>query len=394
MNWLDEEKNVFLPVYNRFPIVIDHGEGVYLYDTGGKAYLDLLAGIAVNALGHNHPAILKAVQSQLHRNLHLSNYFIQDIQVELAAAVLGKTPFSKLFFTNSGTEAVEGLLKLVKKWARMHNKTEIVAFQGSFHGRSLGALSITIQEKYQKNFHPLLQDIKYVPYNDTRAMEQVLSERTAAVFYEGITGEGGIHAMHEDMTGLLGRKREEYGFLLIQDEIQTGVGRTGTFYHYEQLSVVPDAIATAKGLGGGLPLGAFLVSEDLVQVFERGEHGTTYGGNPLACASGLAVVRTVTEDAFLKRVQESGFRFREMLTAIAENYPDDVTEVRGRGLMLGLEVNKSVKELLHTGLRNGLLFNIAGGNTLRFVPPLILEDRHIDEAHVKLTKTFKDVFKQ
>lgn len=393
MDWLQKEKDYFLPVFNRFPFVVDRGEGVYLYDTEGTPYLDMLAGIAVNALGYNHPFVLEAIQKQLHRNLHLSNYFIQDIQVELAARLIELTPFSRLFFANSGTEAIEGLLKLIKKWSNLNNKSEIIAFEGSFHGRTLGALSITIQKKYQKNFIPLLGNIKTVPFNDFHALEKILSDQTAAVIYEGITGEGGIHSIQAEMVDIIYKYREKYGFLVLQDEIQTGVGRTGKFYHYEHLNVVPDAVATAKGLGGGLPLGAFLVREELSSVFDRGEHGTTYGGNPLACAAGDAVVELTSQPEFLSHVLEKGKYFKEMLHRIKNDFPEEVKEIRGEGLMLGLEVTHSAKELMQTAPRYGLLFNIAGGNTLRFVPPLILENRHIDEAYDKLVLIFKHIFK-
>jgi len=393
MSWLDDEKSVFLPVYKRIPVEIDHGEGVYLYDRQDRAYLDLLAGIAVNALGYNHPSIHLAINQQLNRNLHLSNYFVQDIQIQLADELLKLTPFSKLFFTNSGTEAIEGLLKLVKKWASLHNKHEIIAFEGSFHGRSLGALSITIQSKYQKNFFPLLNNVKYASFNSIESIEKILSDKTAAVFYEGITGEGGIHPVSREMAQYLKEARKRLGFLLIQDEIQTGIGRTGKFYHYEHTGLIPDAIATAKGLGGGLPLGAFLVADHLSEIFDPGEHGTTYGGNPLACATGLAVVREVSKPSFLQNVESMGHYFKKQLGYLAAKYTEHVREVRGKGLMLGIEVTESAAELMRQGLKNQLLFNIAGGNTLRFVPPLIMAKNHIDEAFEKLTKTFQDVFR-
>ena len=392
MDIFQKGQQFFFDVYKRFPIDVEKGRGVYLYDKNGKCYLDFLAGIAVNALGYNHPAVLKAIEKQLNRNLHLSNYFLQDIQVQLAEKLLDLTPFSKIFFTNSGTEAIEGILKLLKKWGRQNNKNEFIAFEGSFHGRSLGALSITIQEKYQQQFLPLLPNIKIVPFDDVEALEEAFSEKTLAVFYEGITGEGGIRPISPAVYEALNLGREKFGFKLIADEIQTGVGRTGSFYYYEQSGVIPDAIATAKGLGGGLPLGAFLTSEELSDVFKRGDHGTTYGGNPLACAAGLAVVELVSREDFLLAVQQKGQYLLGLLSELKEEFPDIALEVRGRGLMAGIEVKRDALKIMTRAFEQGLIFNIAGGNTLRFVPPLIVEKSEIDEAYEKLRQTFIQVF--
>ncbi len=393
MELLEEGKKYFIEVYRRFPIDVEKGMGVYLYDKNGTCYLDFLAGIAVNALGYNHPAIHSAIKKQLNRNLHLSNYFLQDIQLELAKKLIELTPFEKLFFTNSGTEAIEGLLKVVKKWGNLHDKQEIIAFEGSFHGRSLGALSITIQEKYQKSYRPLLPNVKIVPFNDVEAFEKTVHKKTAAVFYEGITGEGGIHPVSSHMFAAMQRAREKYDILLIADEIQTGVGRTGSFYYFEQTEVVPDGIATAKGLGGGLPLGAFIVNRKLSNLLDPGEHGTTYGGNPLACAAGLATVNVVSRKSFLHDVQQKGNYLESKLYDISSEFSDVVSEVRGRGLMRGLEVRKDALKIMQQAFKEGLIFNIAGGNTLRFVPPLIVSYDEIDEAYEKLRQTFLHLFR-
>lgn len=393
MDIFEKEKKYFLNVYKRFPIDVDKGRGVYLYDKNGLGYLDFLAGIAVNALGYNHPDVLAALKKQMDRNLHLSNFFIQDIQVELAAKLIELTPFSKIFFTNSGTEAIEGLIKLIKKWGLQRGKNEIIAFQGSFHGRSLGSLSITMQEKYQKNFQPLLPDIKTVPFNNVEKFEQSVNEKTIAVFYEGITGEGGVRPVSTDMLNAMKRGREKYDYLLIADEIQTGVGRTGKFYYFENTNVIPDAIASAKGMGGGLPLGCFFVNEQLADVFNKGEHGTTCGGNPLACAAGLATVNKVSDILFLKKIDQIGGYFKNLLYEIQNEFNDIVVDVRGQGLMLGMEVRRDAGKLMEAAFRQGLLFNLAGGDTLRFVPPLIVEKSEIDEAVEKLRLTFKQVFR-
>ena len=393
MDLFTRAQESLIPTYHPFHIDVDKGKGVYLYDKDGTCYLDFLAGIAVNALGYQHPAIHQAILKQLNRNLHLSNYFIQDIQIDLAEKLLSLTPFSKLFFTNSGTEAIEGLLKLVKKWGNENDKKEIIAFSGSFHGRSLGALSLTMQEKHQKHFLPLLPNIKEVPFGDTAAFEAAINKNTAAVFYEGITGEGGVRPVSRFMLDAMKQGRGKYGYLLISDEIQTGVGRTGSFYYYEQSGLIPDAIATAKGLGGGLPLGAFLVNSKLENVFQRGVHGTTYGGNPLACASGLAAVKIISEQLFLDSVQQKGNYFKGLLYELANDFNDIIVDVRGHGLMLGVEVGSKATGIMEAAFKNGLIFNVAGSDTLRFIPPLIIENTDIDIAYEKIRLTFKTLFR-
>jgi len=383
MNLNERADQVILRVFKRFKIEIDHGNGVYLYDKNGQAYLDLLAGIAVNALGYNHPVVNEAILHQLKRNLHLSNYFVQDVQLELAEKLISLTPFGKVFFTNSGTEAIEGLLKLVKKWGQSRGKNEIIAFEGSFHGRSLGALSITMQPKYQKNFNPMMPNTRMVPFNDVPAFLAAVNEQTAAVFYEGITGEGGIHPVSDDMMAAFRHVREKFGCLLIADEIQTGIGRTGKFYYYEYHNdFTPDAVASAKAMGGGLPLGAFLVSPDLENVFDMGEHGTTYGGNPLACAAGLATLNEVSNPVFLQSIIENGAFFKSHLLDLNKKYPAHIREIRGRGLMLGMEVENHdmAQNILNSSITRGLIFNIAGDRTLRFVPPLIINQSQIRTA--------------
>ncbi len=392
MNLAENANQYFLNVYKRFPFEVDKGEGVYLYDKQGKKYLDFLSGIAVNALGYQHPVIEQAILKQLKRNLHLSNYFVQDVQVELAQRLLQLTGYSRVFLTNSGTEAIEGLLKLARKWGNSLGKSEIIALKGSFHGRTAGALSLTMQDKYQKQFLPLLPNCKAIPPNDTDALRDAVNEKTLAIFYEGIMGEGGVRPLSRDFLKAIYELKEKYNFLVFADEIQTGVGRTGYFYYFQKDGWQPDGFATAKGLGGGLPLGAFVVSDKLAGVFTIGDHGTTYGGNPLACATGLATVNYVAKEKFLNQVKETGKYFLAELQAFATRYPETVVEARGQGLMLGLEVREKAGELMFAAAEQGLLFNIAGGNTLRFVPPLIIQRQHVTEAMEKLDLTFQKVF--
>ncbi len=392
MNNYEIADRYFLNVYKRFAIDVDRGNGVYLFDKNGDKYLDFLAGIAVNALGYNHPDIIKAMLSQIQRNMHLSNYYIQDIQIQFAEKLLSLVPHSKLFLTNSGTEAIEGLLKTVKKWGNLHGKNEIIAFDGSFHGRTLGALSLTMQKKYQHNFLPLLPNIISVPRNDVTALNAAVNENTAAVFFEGISGEGGIRPLSSQMIKAMVELKERYGYLMIADEIQTGVGRTGSFYYFEQIGIVPDGLASAKALGGGLPLGAFLLSEQLCNIFEIGEHGTTYGGNPLACAAGLVSIEIISKQPFLQKIRENGEYFKNLLKELKSDYENIIRDVRGRGLMVGVEVGVHAAAIFNEAFNQGLLFNIAGGDTLRFVPPLIINRAHIDEAIDKLYLTFKTLF--
>lgn len=381
MNLLVEEKKYLLNVYNRIPVQIARGDGVFLFDKDGNKYLDLLSGIAVNALGYNHPKVKQALLKQQEKNLHISNFFVQDVQVNLAKKLIDLTPFDKVFFSNSGTEAIEGLLKLVKKWGNSNGKSMIISFKGSFHGRSLGAVSITGQEKYFRNFTPVLPNVQICPFNDIESFKEMVSDKTCAVFFEGISGEGGIREISNNMANTIAALREKYGFLVIADEIQTGVGRTGKFYNYEYLDLVPDAIASAKALGGGLPLGSFLVSEKLADIFDVGEHGTTFGGNPLACATGLETVNIVSEKSFLDKVTETGSHFKTDLMRLKDKYPAIVKDVRGRGLMLGVEVIHSGKELMEMGIEKGIIFNVtAAGSVLRFVPPLIIQNKEIDYA--------------
>jgi len=376
-----EASKYLLDVYKRIPLNISHGNGVWLYSDDGTAYLDFLAGIAVNALGYNHPLIKEAILQQIEKNLHLSNFFVQDIHVKLAKKLIDLTPFSKVFFSNSGTEAIEGLLKLAKKWGNEYGKSKIISFSGSFHGRTLGAVSITGQEKYQKNMRPLIPNVEIVPCNDITAFENAIDDQTCAVFFEGISGEGGIREISQEMQIALKAGREKHNYLIIADEIQTGIGRTGVFYNYEHYDFIPDAIATAKGMGGGLPLGAFLVSDKLASVFDIGEHGTTYGGNPLACATGFATVDFVSNKQFLQEIENKGNYFKSSLDKLHLKYPKIIKEVRGRGLMLGVEVFNSASDIMDLAIKEHLIFNVAGaGTVLRFVPPLIIENKHIDKA--------------
>ncbi len=389
MNWIEEAEGYFLPVFKRLPVEVERGEGVYLIDRQGKRYLDFLSGIGVNALGYAHPAILNAIEKQLHRNLHLSNYFVQDVQIELARRLIHYSGMARLFFTNSGTEAIEGALKIVKKWANQHGKSEIVCFEGAFHGRTIGALSVTAQEKYQKSFQPLLPGIKHIPFNDVNKLKETISENTAAVVLEFVQGEGGVVPAHEDFVQELVNLREQYQFLIIADEIQAGIGRTGYFFSYEHYGIRPDIITSAKALGGGMPLGAFLVDEPLVDVLVRGEHGTTFGGNPVSCAAGIAVVDELMKNGLLAHVKEMGDYFSAQLRELQQKYPEKIKEVRGRGLMQAMVIQEEGYPYVLKGIEKGLIFNATATNVLRFLPPLIVNREEIDIAVAVLDDLLK-----
>ncbi len=381
MSWIAEAEAYFLPVFKRMPVEVDRGEGIYLIDRQGKRYMDFLSGIGVNALGHAHPAVMEAITRQIRRNLHLSNYFVQDVQIELARRLIQYSQMARLFFTNSGTEAIEGALKIVKKWGNQHQKTEIVCFEGAFHGRTIGALSVTAQEKYQKNFQPLLPGVKHVPYNDPEKLRQVVTPRTAAVILEFVQGEGGVIPADPHFVQTLQDLREEFGFLVIADEIQAGIGRTGYFFAYEHYGIQPDIVTSAKALGGGLPLGAFLVSQSLMHVLVRGEHGTTFGGNPVSCAAGIAVVDELMVNGLLEHVKRVGEYFSRQLQQLKEEFPQKIKSVRGRGLMQALVLNEEEGyPYVLKGLEHGIIFNATATSVLRFLPPLIVTQEEIDEA--------------
>ncbi len=394
MQILEQESRYFLPVYERFPANIVDGEGCFLFDDSGKAYLDMLAGIAVNALGYRHPAVLSALQEHLRRPLHLSNYFVQEIQIKLAQKLLELTPYDKVFFSNSGTEAMEGLLKLAKKWGNENGRQEIIVFENSFHGRTLGAVSLTGQAVYQKSIGPLIPNIKILAADDTDAFLRVAGKNTCAVFFEGIAGQGGIRPLPQKMLQAIKQAKDEHGFLVICDEIQTGIARTGRMFYYEYFDFVPDAIAVAKAVGGGLPLGGFLVNNALAGVFKKGDHGTTYGGNPLACTAGLAVLETVTAPGFIEAVSAKGDYLAGRLRSWQQKYPGKVKSIRGAGLMLGAEVEGDNRLLMSKCFENGLILNLSGGtSTLRFVPPLIITEDEIDKGVDILEKTCSEIFK-
>ncbi len=371
----------YLPVFARYKIVLDHGEGVYVYDTQGKKYIDFLGGIAVNVLGHGYPALVNAVASQAKKMIHCSNLYYTQTQADAAAKLAARFGGGKVFFGNSGAEANEGAIKLARKYAHTisKDKSEIICAWHSFHGRTLATLTATGQPKYQEGFGPLPEGFSYVDFGDYDALEKMVSEKTCAVMLETIQGEGGVHVPPKDYFKKVRTLCNKYGALLILDEIQSGMGRTGKFFAYEHFNVKPDIVTLAKGLAGGVPIGAFIATNKVAVAFHAGDHGSTFGGNPLACAAANAVLDAMTPE-FLENVEKTGEYFKEKLLALQKKLPWFIKEVRGSGLILGMELTKEGRDVVNACLEEGAIINCTAGNVLRFVPPLIVTKSEIDEV--------------
>jgi predicted acetylornithine/succinylornithine family transaminase len=386
---IEHEARVHLPVYARQPLVITRGEGCWVWDDAGNRYLDLVAGIAVNVLGHAHPAVADALATQARTLLTTSNLYYTVPQLELADALLARSPFDRVFFTNSGTEANEAAIKLARRHGGPRGATEIVSLLNSFHGRTLGSLAATGQPKYQAPFAPLPDGFRHVARDDVDALRAIVSDRTAAILLEPIQGEGGIHPLSDDFLLAAREVADTTGALLILDEIQTGIGRTGTFFAFEQTPVVPDVVTIAKGLGGGVPIGAMLVRE-AASAFQYGDHGTTLGGNPLTAAAALATLRVLDEERVLDNARAMGERFARGLAALVAD--GLAADVRGRGLMIGIETAGPIAKRAMAIARDEerLLVNATGETTLRLVPPLTITadevDTAVDRLRAALTK--------
>jgi acetylornithine/N-succinyldiaminopimelate aminotransferase len=374
------ESRVFFPTYGRLPLEIERGEGVHLYTRDGRKMLDMFGGLAVNALGYGHPAILEAVERQIHRYFHLSNSFVSDVQVEFVERLLAASGFDRCFLGNSGTEAMEAALKLVRRWGTRQHRSTIIGLSGSFHGRTLGALSITGREKYREGFEPLLPGTMIIPFNDPEALATNVDEHTLAVVVEPIQGEGGIRPLSQHYVDRLAALRERFGFLIIADEIQSGAGRTGKFLASEHYGLRPDIAVLAKAIGGGLPLGAMLAGDSLAGLFQKGAHGSTFGGNPVACAAGIAVLREIVDGGVMSHVASVGAYLRESLEALAGAHPDLISEVRGIGLMQGVELTGNGDPVQSALLDRGVIVSVTNGNVLRFLPPLVIKTSHVAEA--------------
>lgn len=389
--YIERAENAVLHTYNRFPVVFDHGEGVYLYDLEGKKYLDFGAGIAVFSLGYGNQEYNEALKNQIDKLLHTSNLYYNVPMTEAAEKLLKASGLSKVFFTNSGTEAIEGAIKAARKYAWLKDNStdhEIIAMKHSFHGRSMGALSVTGNSHYQEPFKPLIGGIKFADFNDLDSVKAQITEKTCAIILETVQGEGGIYPAEKTFLEGIRKLCDEKDILLILDEIQCGMGRTGTMFAYEDYGIKPDIMTSAKALGCGVPVGAFVLNEKVANSsLKPGDHGTTYGGNPFACAAVSKVFDLFEEQHILEHVQEITPYFEERLDGLVEKY-DFFTQRRGKGLMQGLVVEgRPMGEIVAKALENGLVVISAGSDVLRFVPPLIITKEQIDEMVEKLEKT-------
>lgn len=389
---MEIDKQHFMPVYaGRYPLLVDHGKGIKIYDKDGREYYDFLAGVGVNSLGYGHPVYIKALQEQIEKVIHCSNNYYTEAQAELEKKLAKNSCCDKSFFANSGAEANEGAIKLARKYfrARGEDRYEIITAERSFHGRTLTTVTATGQEKYKKPFKPLPPGFKTVPFNDLVAMEEAITDKTAAIMLEPVQGEGGVYPASREYLEGIRKLCDEHGILLIFDEVQTGIGRTGNLFAYQEYGVEPDILTLAKGLGGGVPIGAFLARAEVADAFEPGDHGTTFGGNPLACRAAVTVLDIILEDGFLAGVKEKGEYFKRELQKLVDKYKD-IIETRGLGLMLALEFSNkiSAKDITMELFKKGFLVNAVQEHTLRFLPPLIVEKDDID----KLINAIEELF--
>ncbi|HBM46328.1 MAG TPA: aspartate aminotransferase family protein [Lachnoclostridium sp.] len=394
--YIDRAEHVLYKTYNRFPVVFDHGEGVKLYDTDGQEYLDFGAGIAVMGLGYSCDEVKNAVKEQMDKLPHISNLFYNEPAIDAGEKLLAVSEMDKVFFTNSGTEAIEGALKIAKRYA--YNKGmapdyEIIAMKHSFHGRSLGALSLTGNDHYQEPFAPLIPNIKFAQFNDLDSVKALFSNKTCAVIMETIQGEGGIYPATEEFIKGVRALCDEHDALLVLDEIQCGMGRSGEMFAWQGYGVKPDVMTSAKALGNGVPIGAFLACGKAATAMVPGDHGTTYGGNPLVCAAANAVLDVFKEKNITGHVKEVGAYLWEKLEEVAAAY-DCVIAHRGKGLIQGLEFNTAVGPVVTNALlEQHLVLISAGANIIRFVPPLVIEKADVDAMVGKLKAAIEAVVK-
>lgn len=389
---MERAENVVLHTYNRFPVVLEKGDGVRLYDVDGKEYLDFAAGIAVFALGYNNQTYNRALKDQIDKVIHTSNLFYNVPMVEAAEKLTKASGLDKAFFTNSGTEAIEGAIKVARKYAWLKDKKtdhEIIAMRHSFHGRSLGALSVTGNTHYQEPFKPLIGGIKFADFNDLESVKSQITEKTCAVIMETVQGEGGIYPAEPEFLKGVRALCDEHDILLILDEIQCGMGRTGCMFAFQDYGVEPDVMTTAKALGCGVPVGAFVLNKKTAEnSLVPGDHGTTYGGNPFACAAVSKVFDLFESEKITEHVKEVSAYLEKKLDALTEKY-DFLTARRGKGLMQGLVVSsRPVGEIVTKAIENGLLVISAGSDVLRLVPPLVITEADVDEMIEKLEKSF------
>ncbi len=385
---IEQAENALLHTYNRYQIVLEKGEGVYLYDDEGKKYLDFAAGIAVCSLGYGHPRYTKALKSQVERLMHTSNLFYSKPAAEAAERLKRAAQMDRVFFTNSGTEAIEGALKAARKYAytKQSGKYEFIAMNHSFHGRSMGAVAVTGNENYRTPFEPLISGVKFAEYNNLESIKAKINDKTCAIIIEPIQGEGGIYPADKEFLEGVRALCDEHDILLIFDEIQCGMGRSGEMFAWQKYGVKPDIMTMAKAIGNGVPAGAFAMTEEVAEnSLKPGDHGTTYGGNPLVCAAVNEVLKIFEEEQILEHVQKITIYLEERLEKLTAENPN-VEARRGMGLMQGLVLKKPVQEVIAKCMEEGLIVISAGGNVLRLLPPLVITKEHVDEMMQKLEK--------
>jgi len=388
---IQRERRFLLPTYNRYPIALERGKGVFLYDCEGNRYLDFVAGLGVNALGHAHPRVVKVIREQAARAIHFSNLYYNEYQGRLAEKLCQLSGLNRAFFSNSGTEAIEGSIKLARlagHRAGGEAKSQLVALEGSYHGRTFGAMSLTGQDKYRKGFEPLLEDVKFVPRNDLEALRQAINDHTCAIVLEPIFGEGGIYECSVEFLQECRALADRHRAALIFDEIQCGLGRTGTIFAFQAFGVTPDIVAIAKPIAAGLPLGAFLAKEEFASAISAGQHGTTFGGGPLASSVALEYLAIVEEERLLENVMRVGTYLQEQLKVLGELH-GAVNEVRGRGLIQGLQLAVPARPIVEEALAEGVLLNSTQDTVLRFLPPFLLQEKHVDKGMRVLKKLLR-----
>lgn len=388
INLIEEANKYLFQNYGRLPYFFEKGEGCYLYDEKGKKYLDMLSGIAVNALGYNHPKLTDAICQQASKIIHISNLFYIKPQIEVAKILSENSFGGKVFFCNSGAEANEALIKLVRRYFydKKQEKYEIITFEGSFHGRTLATVTATAQPKYHEGFYPLVEGFKYAKFNDINSVKNLITDKTAAILIELVQGEGGVNPADKEFIKDLYNLCREKDILFTVDEVQTGIGRTGKLFAYQHFDIQPDIISLAKGLGGGVPIGAIIAKDEIAKSFVPGTHASTFGGNYLSTVAAKVVLEEVLSEGFLDRVQKVGEYLKNALKVFG--YP-----VKGLGLMVGMDLPKDIpaKEVMKKALEKGLIVGTAGENTLRFVPPLIITEKQVDEA-VDILKEVLNVY--
>src|SRR5579862_2985638 len=379
---IDLERRYLLQTYNRYPVVIARGKGVFLFDLDGKRYLDFVAGLGVNALGHAHPRIVKTIREQAARAIHLSNLYYNEYQGRLAEKLCTLSGLNRAFFSNSGTEAIEGSIKLARLAGHRVGgaaKSQLVALEGSYHGRSFGSMSVTGQDKYRKGFEPLLEDVKFVPRNDLETLRAAVNDNTCAIVLEPIFGEGGIHECSVEFLQECRTLSDRHHAALIFDEIQCGLGRTGTIFAFQTFGVTPDIVAIAKPIAAGLPLGAFIAKEEFATAISPGQHGTTFGGGPLACRVALEFLAIVEDEKLLENVNKVGAYLQQQLKDVVEKRAAAVG-VRGRGFIQGIQLDIPARPIVDEGLAAGVLFNSTQDTVVRFLPPFLMEEKHVDKG--------------